>query len=598
MLQYLFQKRLSLLSIACVLFAGVFVFSCTPEERANLLNQVSNGSGSSQDGGSSQGSGDPPADPSGDFIGAYALDDGTGLTDMYFSFFKGTLSNYSLKQAGKKVVLAEGCLWNTSPNDFSMDNTGEYAIEKGTIYLNGVPYGAVSFSDNQMILAGKTYTRFTDFKGERYSVITVDGGLERTCDYKEQVLNISVSVSRTIPSGKLQVESDSDWLVPGEYANGIYRFSVAGNPIHISRSAQVVFSYLEAETVTLSLCQEVNPSLVKNLSANGSANSYVVSSAGIYSFRTTKGNSSTSVGTVSSAVVLWESYGTSTTPSVGSIINNVSYSSNTITFSTPTTLENGNALIAAKDASGNILWSWHIWVCKDYDPAATAQEYSNNAGTMMDRNLGATSAEPGNVGALGLLYQWGRKDPFLGSSSISSSTKAASTLSWPSPMSSTSSNGTIAYATAHPTTFITYNSSNYDWYYTGSSSTDNTRWQSSKTIYDPCPPGWRVPDGGSSGVWSKAAGSSSYFSYTYDSTNKGMNFSGKFGSASTIWYPAAGYLNDDDGSLSTVGSSGSWWSCTPYDGSAYYLYLNNSGSVYPSDYDSRAYGLSVRCLQE
>ena len=130
-------------------------------------------------------------------------------------------------------------------------------------------------------------------------------------------------------------------------------------------------------------------------------------------------------------------------------------------------------------------------------------------------------------------------------------------------------------------------------YYTGSFSTDNTRWQTSKTIYDPCPPGWRVPDGGSNGVWSKAVGSSSSFTQTYDSTNKGMNFSGKFGSAGTIWYPAAGYLYLGDGSLSEVGYCGFWWSCTPSD-LAYHLYLY----VGPSKSDDRAYGRSVRCLQE
>ncbi|MCC8062106.1 MAG: hypothetical protein LIO68_02535, partial [Rikenellaceae bacterium] len=32
----------------------------------------------------------------------------------------------------------------------------------------------------------------------------------------------------------------------------------------------------------------------------------------------------------------------------------------------------------------------------------------------MDRNLGAMSASPG-VASYGLLYQWGRKDPFVGS---------------------------------------------------------------------------------------------------------------------------------------------------------------------------------------
>ena len=343
-------------------------------------------------------------------------------------------------------------------------------------------------------------------------------------------------------------------------------------------------------------------------SSSKTANCYIVSAPGTYSFQTVKGNSNESVGNVASAVVLWESFGTSTSPSKGDIIKSVSYaagsgsSAGTITYSTPSNLRNGNAVIAAKDASGNILWSWHIWVCSDYDPVATAQTYYNNAGVMMDRNLGATSAKPGDVGALGLLYQWGRKDPFLGSSSISSNTQAKSTISWPSPVSSTSSNGTIAYAVAHPTTFITYNSSNWDWYYSSSHTTDNTRWQSGKTIYDPCPLGWKVPTGGPNGVWSKAAGSSSSFTYTYDSTNKGMNFSEKFGSASTIWYPAAGMLfwSDSILILLDVGSNGDWWSCTSYSFNAYRLYLRYTyfGDIDPSNYSGRAYGRSVRCLQE
>ena len=338
-------------------------------------------------------------------------------------------------------------------------------------------------------------------------------------------------------------------------------------------------------------------------SASGTANCYIVSKPGTYSFPTVKGNSSTSVGNVSQAEVLWESFGTTTAPSKGDIIQSVSYkagsgsSAGTITFSTPSTLRNGNAVIAAKDASGNILWSWHIWVCKDYDPTVTGQAYYNNAGVMMDRNLGATSATPGDVGVLGLMYQWGRKDPFLGSSSISSSTQAKSTLSsWPSPESSTSSTGTIDYAVKNPTTFITgVSGTNYDWVY---SSRDDKLWQSAKTIYDPCPPGWKVPTGGSDGVWSKAANTSSSFSYTWNSTDKGMNFSNKFGSASRIWYPAAGYLYYDDGSLRDVGGDGDWWSCTPDGDYAYGLGLNGDGNVYPSDYNGRAFGQSVRCLQE
>ena len=337
----------------------------------------------------------------------------------------------------------------------------------------------------------------------------------------------------------------------------------------------------------------------QNLSANASANCYVVSSAGDYFFRATQGNSSSSVGNISRVVVLWESYGTSTKPSVGSIINKVSCSNNSIFFSTPATLKNGNAVIAAKDASGTILWSWHIWVCSGYNPSSSAQTYYNSAGKLMDRNLGAISAKPGDVGALGLLYQWGRKDPFLGSSSISSATQAVSTGSWPSPVETSSSNGTVAYAVKNPTTFIKgAEGTKSDWVY---SSRDDSLWSSSKTIYDPCPPGWRVPG---SEVWPKATGKTGQIQRLscYDDTKKGVNFSGMFGSAGTIWYPVAGYLYRGDGSLGSVGSYAAWWSCTPdyyFPHALEVLDFHSSGATADtSSLGYRASGHSVRCLQE
>ena len=340
----------------------------------------------------------------------------------------------------------------------------------------------------------------------------------------------------------------------------------------------------------------LNVSSATDLSSSGSANCYIVSDSGLYKFKTVKGNSSESVGNVASASILWETFGTSETPEFLDLIKAFCYKDGYIAFQTSDIFKEGNAVIAAKDSNGNILWSWHIWLTDQPE----GQVYYNNAGTMMDRNLGATSATPGDVGALGLLYQWGRKDPFLGSSSISSNRDAKSTITWPSAVSSDSSNGTIAYATANPTTFIKYNSSNYDWYYTGSSSRDNTRWttsESNKSIYDPCPAGWRVPDGGSNGVWAKALGSSSDFDYIYNSTNEGMNFSGKFGSASTIWYPASGFRYDNYGSLDNVGFYGYYWSASPDYFNAYSLDFSRYGSVYPSYRYSRARGQSVRCLQ-
>ena len=331
--------------------------------------------------------------------------------------------------------------------------------------------------------------------------------------------------------------------------------------------------------------------LSSSASASASANCYIISEAGLYKFKTVKGNSSESVGSVASASILWETFGTDTAPEPSDLISGVCYKDGYIAFQISDTFKEGNAVIAAKDADGNILWSWHIWLTDQ----PQAQVYNNDAGTMMDRNLGATSATPGDVGALGLLYQWGRKDPFLGSSSISRNAIAKSTITWPSAVKSDSSNGTIDYATANPTTYITYNNKNYDWYYTGDSSTDNTRWTTSssvKSIYDPCPAGWRVPDGGRNGIWSKAG----FGTTTYDSTNKGMSFS--ISSPSTTWYPASGYRSKDDGGLFVVGSIGYYWSASPYSYYAYYLIFYGNGEVIPSNDSNRANGFSVRCLQE
>ena len=339
--------------------------------------------------------------------------------------------------------------------------------------------------------------------------------------------------------------------------------------------------------------------VVATVPSSTAANCYIVSKSGEYKFKTVKGNSDMSVGDVASATVLWESFGMDMAPAKGDLIKSVSYDDGVITFSTAEKFRKGNAVIAAKDIDGNILWSWHIWLTDE----PKGQVYKNNAGVMMDRNLGATSATPGDVGALGLLYQWGRKDPFLGASSINEKNDAKSTISWPSAVESTSSTGTIDYATAHPTTFIGGNSSNGDWYYTGGSSTDDTRWQSSKTIYDPCPAGWRVPDGGSGGVWATAFGTSSYWakSSNWNSTYKGMDFSKtdkKLGSSGPIWYPASGYRNSIGGSLYSVGSNGYCWSVSPSGKDAYYLLFDYCGCVYPAFDSNRAYGRSVRCLQE
>ena len=66
--------------------------------------------------------------------------------------------------------------------------------------------------------------------------------------------------------------------------------------------------------------------------------------------------------------------------------------------------------------NATLLWSWNIWAAEGYDPEATA--VISGGKTFMDRNLGAPISGVGSKGdyepayAVGNYYQWGRKDPF------------------------------------------------------------------------------------------------------------------------------------------------------------------------------------------
>ena len=318
-----------------------------------------------------------------------------------------------------------------------------------------------------------------------------------------------------------------------------------------------------------------------DLSAIGTANCYLVQLPGDYKFKSVIGNTDATVGNVKTVEVLWESFGTDEMPNVGDLIASVSYKNGYIHFSTPENFCDGNAVIAAKNSKGTILWSWHIWCAEE---GWQEQVYYNDAGTLMDRNLGATSATPGEVGALGLMYQWGRKDPFLSGATIRSVNLAASTGSW-----KTSSNSSTIYdEEANPMTFYT------------SRGLLNASWDSSKTAYDPCPAGWRMPDGGGDGVWAKALGTSSNVDVIYDKANYGVDCAGILGDAESIWYPDMGYR---DGSGNLTFSQNGYWSCTSVEEStsnSYYFWINGS-DIYPLGYQyyrSKRLGYAVRCQKD
>lgn len=347
---------------------------------------------------------------------------------------------------------------------------------------------------------------------------------------------------------------------------------------------------------------DLDMSAAKDLSADGAANSYILTSPGLYKFKAVKGNTDETVGDIAIVHVLWETFGTTETPDACALIDATSYNDGYAAVRVPKDFKEGNALVVAKNDDGQILWSWHFWL--------TAQMpgehiYANGAGVMMDRNLGALSMEKGDPKGFGLLYQWGRKDPFPGAATIKGTSMVSTTAKMYAAISSPSE-GTIDFAIQNPSTIILADSGrSSDWLYydKGTTRYDSTRWQAEKTVYDPCPPGWKVPEGGSKGIW-YAAGIPTGGGFPYpaeDYALAGINIPSQY-CGEDAWYPAAGSINATDGTFVDVGRDGVYWSSTPCGltdvyGFNFYYYMNNTGYVYHSAMLARATAASVRCCK-
>lgn len=161
----------------------------------------------------------------------------------------------------------------------------------------------------------------------------------------------------------------------------------------------------------------------------------------------------------------------------------------------------GNAVIALRARDGKIQWSWHIWVAGE-----TVAENKFGSVYFMDRNLGATAAVVvgTSADACGLNYEWGRKDPFPGVADFSAKGSVNAKAVFPNIIKTqTSQNGqAITWATALPYVYIWGSSSGSgaeDW--CKDIPQDGNLWGNEgttkpKTIYDPCPYGYRTPGQG------------------------------------------------------------------------------------------------------
>lgn len=234
----------------------------------------------------------------------------------------------------------------------------------------------------------------------------------------------------------------------------------------------------------------------------------------------------------------------------------------------------GNIVIGLKKkGGGNCLWSWHFWI----NPEGTVvQDVTLPDGTVvMDRNLGATTTTAGEVGNLGLQYQWGRKDAFLGSSSVSTTTQRNPTTG--SFANSAANAGTLLLSVYNPTTrYLASSTGTRDCINTGHLSGANgyNRWgattanndatplSNNKTIFDPCPVGYRIPTTDVNRNFSGLTTTNT----TWSATNYGITYT-----AGNNFFPAAGYFNYTTGALTSVGSQGQYWSGASSLVSTYYV---------------------------
>ena len=182
---------------------------------------------------------------------------------------------------------------------------------------------------------------------------------------------------------------------------------------------------------------------------------------------------------IASAELLWND-GTST-------ITNLSVNDDFLTFDVGT-FSPSNALVAVKDNDGTILWSWHLWLT---DTDLTPKIITNADGVdfkVMPCNLGwngwTADSKPTSP-----YYQWGRKDPFIANGNV--------TFEEPSFTEKDTQEQYISHQ--NPKTFYycynscTWTTDRYAYFWDSKMNGYDVDQKVTKTIYDPCPIGWSIP---------------------------------------------------------------------------------------------------------
>ncbi|MGP1392680.1 MAG: hypothetical protein ACTTK1_01770 [Candidatus Cryptobacteroides sp.] len=287
---------------------------------------------------------------------------------------------------------------------------------------------------------------------------------------------------------------------------------------------------------------------------------------------------------------------------------------------------NGNAVVAVKDGSGNVMWSWHLWF--DRDDALDKIPVKNYGGIIykfskyplgnvwfrwekfFERYIRITVSQNSPAGIIKTVvikqkkatdqyyrecrspyYQWGRKDALpLGHLALQNG----------------GDNMSIQNSIQHPITFYTDGNSwinIYNYYNLWSMENVEKTFNDNpvvKTIYDPCPVGFHVPASNAFTGFTKTGQNtiSQNDLNVIGNFNFGYDFKTGYTEPDAIFFPTYGSRRCDNGTP-TLMTEGIYMSCVPgnlINGGRCLLLLDNY--VQPITEVFRAEGCSIRPVSE
>ena len=279
---------------------------------------------------------------------------------------------------------------------------------------------------------------------------------------------------------------------------------------------------------------------------------------------------------------------------------------------------------------------------KVWSKAPTTNEVGYANGFIMDRNLGARTNGSNRWTDFGLFYQFGRKDPFVMSSAGGSGqfylggTDLTFVLNSeaddPAQRRIINDNATylsadsyknIRFSVTHPRVFIAYSSgSNGNWTTNdddlGDGGITSYKWNDrkiwthtgdqallelKKSIYDPCPAGWKVPTRGTwSGFNKENAGNTETQTFTTKWENDIFYYypEGYVNASTTgaILYANTGRLNNTGSSTGST-TNGYYYHDSASSSNQAYRFMFTISELYPeySNY-TKTYGFAIRCVRE